>query len=89
MCKSISDGGVTYQSPKQFANLVGVEGIVWLPEPRDLVNRKPWRDMDSCLCHVDIEASLGRVGLSCERYTPDPMELRVVRSQRHAPVGNS
>lgn len=79
MCKSLTDGNKVYQTPRQLERLVGSDNIVWFADPSKRGGRSPWREMDTCLCDVDILASLRRVGLLCEQHSPDPMDLRLVR----------
>lgn len=56
-----------------------MNNVVWLPEPLSYRSHVAWKAVDSCLCHVDIQASLRRVGLKSVQPTPDPMELHLVR----------
>jgi hypothetical protein len=75
------DAGAIYETPRELAKLVGTEGLVWRernPFAKWPVG-KDWRDLDLCLCGVDIPASIGRMGLRCERMTEDPMEFTVIR----------
>lgn len=81
MCNSVVDGETIYETPRELATLVGMDGLVWR-DKNPFVNwsvGKDWHDLDLCLCGVDISASLGRVGLKRERMTADPMELKIVR----------
>ena len=80
MCQTLTDGKTEYRTPRQFERLVGLNNIVWLPEPTGREDTLRWRDMDSCLCNVDVPGSLMRVGLACEQPTPDPMDLRLTRT---------
>lgn len=81
MCNSVIDGETVYDTPRELAKLVGMDGLVWR-ERNPFINMpadKDWRDLDLCLCGIDIPASLGRAGLRCARVSPDPMEFSVVR----------
>ena len=66
MCNSVYYAGRQYQSPTQLAELVGGE---------DHISRTTFqtRDMNGCLCSVDLEATLERVGFGWTRGA-DPME---------------
>jgi len=81
VCNSVVDGGTIYETPRELAALVGVDGLVWRDKSPfvNLPVGKDWHDLDLCLCGIDISASLARVGLRCERMTADPMELKIVR----------
>jgi hypothetical protein len=66
MCNSVRYLDRDYQSPAQLAELVGGEDhIAWLD------NRS--RDMNGCLCTVDLEATLQQAGFRW-RLGVDPME---------------
>ncbi|PYF01814.1 hypothetical protein BJ122_11737 [Rhodopseudomonas faecalis] len=66
MCNSVRYAGREYQSPRELAQLVGgVDHLVWL-------DNRPG-EMNSCLCPVDLEATLGHAGFRWERGA-DPME---------------
>jgi len=81
MCNSLFDGKMVYETPRQLSKLVGLDGLVWLAQSPfvNLPADKDWRDLDLCLCAIDVRASLAKVGLRCEQISPDPMELTVVR----------
>jgi hypothetical protein len=81
VCNSVLDGGTIYETPRELARLVGMDGLVWR-EKNPFAKwpaGKDWHDLDLCLCGIDIPASLSQVGLRCERMTADPMEFEIVR----------
>jgi hypothetical protein len=66
MCNSVRYLDRDYQSPAQLAELVGGEdNIAWL-------DNCP-RDMNGCLCSVDLEATLRQADFRWSRGV-DPME---------------
>ena len=66
MCNSVSYMGREYQSPAQLAELVGGDDrLVW--------SGTRAHDTNSCLCSVDLEATLERAGFHWRRGA-DPME---------------
>jgi hypothetical protein len=79
MCNSVTTGAVVAYTPRELANVVGHEAIVWRdrnpfarwPEGKD------WRDPDLCLCPVDVPATLTMAGLRWRRSELDPMEFVV------------
>jgi hypothetical protein len=72
MCNSVRYLDRDYQSAAQLAELVGGEShIAWL-------NDHP-REMNSCLCSVDLEATLERAGFRWRRGI-DPMEWTAFKS---------
>ena len=75
------DGATIYETPRELAMLVGMDGLVWRDKNPfvTLPAGKDWHDIDMCLCGIDISASLARVGLQCGRMTADWMEPKIVR----------
>lgn len=76
MCNSVIANGREYETPGQLASLVGGEDkLVWQstnpftrwPEGKD------WRDLDLCLCGINLRETLTRAGLRW-RHGVDPME---------------
>jgi hypothetical protein len=71
MCNSVFYQGREYQTPNQLAELVGGKAhIMWLDD-------QP-HDMNSCLCSVDLEATLKRAGFDWTRGV-DPMEWTALK----------
>jgi len=72
MCNSVRYLDRDHQSPVQLAELVGgVDHIVWLEDGS--------RDMNGCLCSVDLEATLQRAGFRWTRGA-DPMEWTALKT---------
>src|SRR5262245_40842676 len=56
MCNSVSCAGRIYQTPSQLAELVGgVDSLVW-------VTTDLRRNMNGCLCSIELEPTLERAG---------------------------
>jgi hypothetical protein len=79
MCNSVHSKGRIYSTPRELAELVGgARNLVWqkknpfVPWPEE----KDWRQMDLCLCPVNLEATLSGAGLRWRRGD-DPMEFFV------------
>lgn len=76
MCSSVIAHGREYATPRQLADLVGGEGnLVWRsqnPFERS-PEEKDWRDLDLCLCGIDVAATLSGVGLR-SHLGDDPMQ---------------
>jgi hypothetical protein len=79
MCNSVHLYGHD-QTPTELAGLIGgAEKLVWhtsnpfagWPEGKD------WRDMDGCLCPIDLAATLNRAGFKW-KVGPDPMAWVIV-----------
>jgi hypothetical protein len=65
MCNSVRHLNHEYRSPAQLAELIGVDHIVWLADVP--------RDMNGCLCSIDLETTLQQAGFRWKRGV-DPME---------------
>ncbi len=76
MCNSVIAGGREFNTPRELASLVGgEENLVWKgfnPFAR-WSEGKDWRDLDLCLCGIDLPATLERAALSWHRGV-DPFE---------------
>jgi hypothetical protein len=76
MCNSVFFQNQEYRTPRQLAHLVGGEDkLVWgNSNPfRNWPEGKNWRDLDLCLCPIEMEATLSQVGFRWHRGA-DPME---------------
>jgi hypothetical protein len=83
MCNSVHLRGREYQTPAELAGLVGgVEKLVWhTANPfRPWPEGKDWREMDGCLCPIDLEATLQQAGFKWERGR-DPFEWHIFESE--------
>lgn len=76
MCNSVIAHGLSYDTPRQLAKLLGGEDkLIWQsqnpfvrwPEGKD------WHELDLCLCPIDLTATLEKAGLNYRRGD-DPME---------------
>lgn len=50
MCNSVVDGETIYETPRELATLVGMDGLVWR-DKNPFVNwfvGKDWHDLDLC-----------------------------------------
>jgi hypothetical protein len=66
MCNSLQYQGRWYQTPSELAEVIGgADRLVWQAGGP--------QDMDSCLCPVDLEATLTNAGFRWSRGV-DPME---------------
>jgi hypothetical protein len=84
MCDSVFFENREYRSPRQLAELVGGEDkLVWqTANPfRKWSEGKNWRDLDVCLCPINLEATLQQAGFGWRRGEPDPMEVFVERAE--------
>lgn len=74
MCSSVRYRGRNYETPREFAELVGgTNNLVWRKaEPRRL---------DLCLCPVDVKETLASAGYSWSQGN-DPMEYFVMERSR-------
>lgn len=77
MCNSVIADGRSYDTPRQLATLLGGEDkLIWQtqnpfvrwPEGKD------WRDLDLCLCGINLAATLEKAGLQWHVGDDDPME---------------
>jgi hypothetical protein len=76
MCQSVIYKGGVCNSPRQLVALLGGEqNLVWFDHDTSIssADRKSGRDMDGCLCPVDLAATLKRAGLDYS-LGKDPME---------------
>lgn len=76
MCDSVFCNGVEYSTPRKLAVLLGgEEKLVWqdanpfTPWP----DGKDWKDLDLCLCPVELAKTLSAAGFVYRRGD-DPME---------------
>jgi hypothetical protein len=79
MCNSVHSKGRVYSTPRELAELVGgADNLVWRKENPFVAwpEEKDWRQMDLCLCPVNVEATLNAIGLR-RRRDADPMEFFV------------
>jgi hypothetical protein len=76
MCNSVLCDGVKYDTPRALADLVGGQDhLIWQDRNpfRPWPEGKDWKDLDLCLCPIDLAATLAKAGLNYHRGD-DPME---------------
>lgn len=76
MCNSVIFDGVEYNTPRNLAVLLGgEEKLIWQARNpfQPWPDGKEWKDLDLCLCPIDLAATLENAGLSYIRGD-DPME---------------
>lgn len=76
MCNSVEYEGRVYGTPRQLAELIGGQDrLIWSGESpfRNLPEGKDWRDLDLCLCAIELEKTLANAGFHWRRGQ-DPME---------------
>lgn len=81
MCNSVCFEGHQYTTPRELADMLGGQDeLVWLGKNpfRRISGERHWRDLDLCLCAIDLEATLDKAGLRWRRGR-DPMEYLVSR----------
>ncbi|MCO5962350.1 hypothetical protein [Sinorhizobium meliloti] len=79
MCNSVEIGAIVAYTPRELANVVGQDAIVWSDQNPFVrwPEGKEWRDPDLCLCSVNLPATLTKAGLRWKRSGVDPMEFVV------------
>jgi hypothetical protein len=81
VCNSVICDGVRYDTPRKLAALLGGrEKLIWQGHNPFIRWSKDnnWKDLDLCLCPVDLAATLEQCGFSYIRGD-DPMEWFVTR----------
>ena len=76
MCNSVFCAGVEYDTPRKLAALIGGErNLIWQNNNpfRPWPDGKDWKDLDLCLCPVNLTATLAKAGFNYQRGA-DPME---------------
>lgn len=76
MCNSVIHQGRHYDTSRQLAALLGgCDKLVWeAANPfKRVANGRDWRDLDLCLCAIDLPATLAKADLKW-RLGADPME---------------
>ncbi len=77
MCNSVIADGRSYDTPRQLAALLGGEDkLIWQSQ-NPFVRWPPgkdWRDLDLCLCGINLPATLEKAGLRWRVGEDDPME---------------
>jgi hypothetical protein len=76
MCNSVFYDDAEYDTPRKLATLIGgAHNLIWhghtpfYPPP----DGEDWKDLDLCLCQIDLAATLEKAGFGYRRGT-DPME---------------
>lgn len=76
MCNSVIAQGREYETPRKLAAFLGGEDrLVWQSQNPFVrwPEGKEWRDLDLCLCCINLSATLSKAGLRWHQGS-DPME---------------
>ncbi|MBN9457239.1 MAG: hypothetical protein J0I54_11485 [Bosea sp.] len=77
MCNSVIADGRSYDTPRQLAVLLGGQDkLIWQSQNPFVrwPQGKDWRDLDLCLCGINLPATLEKTGLRWRVGDDDPME---------------
>ena len=77
MCNPVIADGRSYDTPRQLAVLLGGQDkLIWQSQNPFVrwPQGKDWRDLDLCLCGINLPATLEKTGLRWRVGDDDPME---------------